>query len=285
VSIKFGVVVNYFSKESHPISVVYSAKFALSLLKNCPEVTEIVLSDGSASRDEEMERFCESLDIQYLHSGRMLSFAEGYNYGAARLTEEWIVTMASDIYVTPTTFTAMGKFIVNNNDLNIGCLIPYLSKSDLPTQQYLTSFFSRDCLSPGMTFNLNVFKKSVFESFGGMTKEYTGNFNDIEMWLKLEEKGLSTFLVGESYAVHYGQLTLNYGSNTNASKDSEHFYKNHPELYDKNGFFHMKFDKIFRSKRLKIMYAANRLLPAGIRNMYLVFMLKTAPILQRKYEK
>lgn len=282
MSISFGVVVNYFSKPSHPASVKYSAKFALTLLKNCSEVSQIVLVDGSATNDHELQIFCESLDVRYLHSGKLMSFAEGYNYGVDYLTEEWIATMASDIYVTPTTFSGMKSFIESNRQLNIGCLIPYLSKSDLPTQQYLTSFFSRDCLAPGMTFNLNVFKKSIYQELGGMTKEYTGNFNDIEMWLKMNEQGLETYLVGQSYAVHYGQLTLNYGSNTNTQIDREKFYKKHPELFEKNGIFSMKFAKILKSKRLKILYELNNFLPLKIRRMFLVFILKTAPLLQRK---
>jgi GT2 family glycosyltransferase len=281
MSIKFGVVVNYFSKKTHPISVKYSAKFALSLLKNCPEVSEIVLSDGSAEQDDELSCFCDSLEIKYVHSGKMMSFAEGYNYGVEHLTEDWIATMASDIYVTPTTFTAIMQFITENEKLNVGCLIPYLSKSDLPTQQFSTSFFSRDCFAPGMTFNLNIFKKNVFEELGGMTREYSGNFNDFEMWLKLKEIGLGVYLVGNSYAMHYGQLTLTYGSNTNAIKDREQFYKKHPYLLEEGSFFNMRIDKFFQSRILKYLYGFKSLLPSTRRNMYIVSLLKILPVLQK----
>ncbi|OCT10701.1 hypothetical protein A8709_22965 [Paenibacillus pectinilyticus] len=281
MSIKFGVVVNYFSKDSHPISVKYSAMFALSLLKNCPEVREIVLSDGSEIPDNDLSSFCESIEIKYLHSGRMMSFAEGYNYGVEHLTEDWIATMASDIYVTPTTFTAIDRFIWKNGDLNIGCLIPYLSRSDLPTQQFSSSYFSRDCESPGMTFNLNIFKKDVYKKLDGMTREYSGNFNDIEMWLKLKEKGLNVYLVGSSYAVHYGQLTLTYGSNTNVNNDKEKFYKKHPQLFEKGSFFDMRMDEFFQSRILKYLYKFKMLLPTAKRKMYIILLLKILPVLQK----
>jgi GT2 family glycosyltransferase len=282
MSVQFGVVVNYFSKPTHPVSVKYSVKFALSLLKNCPEVIEIVLSDGSANRDDELNGFCSSLDIQYLHSGKILTFSEGYNAGVRQLTSDWVVTMASDIYVTPTTFTAINQFITNSKDPNrIGCLIPYLSKSDLPTQQYANSLISRDCRSPGMTFNLNVFNRRVYDLVGGVTKDFTGNFNDFEMCLKLREHDLNVYLVGNSYAVHYGQLTLRFGSHTDSDSDSIAFYKKHPELYEKGGFWSMKFNTFFESKILKAMYFPIRLFPAQFKRKYTILLLKIAPLFQR----
>ncbi|BBI31796.1 glycosyltransferase family 2 protein [Cohnella abietis] len=278
----FGVVVNYFSKPNHPISVKYSVQFALSLLKNCPEVTEIVLSDGSENPDDQLRNFCDSLNMRYLHSGKILSFPEGYNAGVQQLTTEWIVTMASDVYVTPTTFTAIDQFISQHkNPKQIGCLIPYLSKSDLPTQQYTNTMLSRNCQSPGMTFNLNVFRREVYDLVGGMTQDYTGNFNDFEMCLKLRENNLKVYLVGDSYAVHYGQLTLKFGSNTSVDQDKNKFYSNHPHLFERNGLWDMRFNHFFESKSMRSLYTLRNLLPRQLKQKYTVLLLKLAPLLQR----
>jgi hypothetical protein len=51
----FGVVVNYFHREGYPQSVQESARLALSLLKNCPEVTSIILADGSSQVNRDAE--------------------------------------------------------------------------------------------------------------------------------------------------------------------------------------------------------------------------------------
>jgi GT2 family glycosyltransferase len=250
----FGVVVNYFFKEGYPLSVEQSAKFTLSLLKNCQEVTTIILVDGSAQPDENFQKFCESLGIKYAHNGRSMSFAEAYNYGVSLLNEEWVVTMASDIYVYPDSFSRFSKFIETYPDLNIGCLIPYLSRCDLPIQQ--TAQFSKrpDAYASLMTFNMNVFKKEVFEKIGGMTTKYSGNFNDIEMALQLKEMGLDIFLVGGSNVLHYGSLTLRHGTNVNAKNDYKQFYENHPEMRRGGGIWNLKADALFKSPILKLLY-------------------------------
>jgi GT2 family glycosyltransferase len=43
------------------------------------------------------------------------------------------------------------------------------------------------CYAPIMSFNLNVFPRDVFEKIGGLSTNYTGNFNDIDMSLKLKK--------------------------------------------------------------------------------------------------
>jgi GT2 family glycosyltransferase len=253
----FGVVVNYFSKETHPSSVKQSAKFAVSLLKNCSEVTSIVLVDGSAKSDLEMKSYCESLDINYAHSGTTMSFGEAYNYGVSLLSEDWIALMASDIYVYPNTFTAFCKFIENHPALNIGCLIPYLTKCDLPVQQASQYSTRSDCYASIMSFNLNVFKKDIFEKTGGLCTTYSGNFNDIDMCLKLQNLNLDIFLVGDANVVHYGSLTLRHGTTVDNKFDYQQFYADHPELYLSGGLWNLRINQFLRNPILKLLYRLN----------------------------
>jgi GT2 family glycosyltransferase len=281
MSISFGVVVNYFYKETHPQSVKQAVKFALSLLKNCPEVKQIVLSDGSEKFDDDLYHFCNKLGARYIHSGKQMSFPDAYNYGVKYLSEEWIAVMASDIFVTPTTFTAFSNFISKNEHLNIGCLIPYLSKSDFAAQQYISNFFSCDCYASIMTFNLNVFKRDVYNRIGGMSNQYTGNYNDIDMVIKLKKLNLDVFLVGGAYAVHYGQLTLSHGSNTCVEKDFYAFTQNYPGLKDENGVFRLRIDKFLKSSILKVLYKIKYLIcSVKLKRYYIQLILKLIPLLQ-----
>jgi len=253
----FGVVINYFGTKNYPPSVKQSAKFAASLLKNCQEVTSIVLSDGSSELDTDLKNYCESLNIKYIHSGAKMSFAEAYNYGVSHLREDWIVLMASDIYVSRDTFTAFRKFIENYSDLNIGCLIPYLTRCDLPIQQ--ASQYSRkyDCYASLMTLNMNIFKKDVFATLGGLSTRYSGNFNDIDMALKLKKNNLDIFLVGDAYVVHYGSLTLRHGSNVDAKLDYQQFYSDYPEMYLSGGVWNLRINHFLRNPILKFLYRLN----------------------------
>jgi len=279
----FGVVVNYFSQENYPPSVKESAKFAASLLKNCPEVTTIVLADGSSQVDPELKSYCESIGIQYGHSGTTMSFGEAYNYGVSLLTEDWVVLMASDIYIYPDTFTAFHKFIKNHPDLNIGCLIPYLTKCDLAIQQASQSSRKYDCYASIMSFNLNVFRKDVFKKTGGLCKRYSGNFNDIDMCMKLNEMGLDIFMVGEAYVVHYGSLTLRHGSSVDGNFDYQQFYADYPQMYRSGGLWNLRIDHFLRHPLLKILYRLNARFgrDAQRRKARLEWVLKLVPSLQK----
>lgn len=250
----FGVVVNYFGTESHPPSVKQSAKFALSLLKNCQNVTSIILSDGSSFRDEELQNYCQSLGVKYAHAGKSMSFGEAYNYGVDMLNEDWVATLASDIYVYPNTFSVFRKFIANYQDLKIGCLIPYLSRCDLPIQEAFQFSKKEDCYASIMSLNFNIFNRKTFKKLGGFCTRYSGNFNDIDMCVKLQEMGLDIFLVGEAYVLHYGSLTLRHGTNVDAKSDYKQFYADYPNLYLTGGLWNLGIDQFIRHPILKFLY-------------------------------
>lgn len=252
----FGVAVNYFAKADHPPSVKQSAKFAVSLLKNCPEVTSVVLVDGSDTADEEFHSYCESIGVKYQHSGHSMSFAEAYNYGVDFLSEDWIVTMASDIYVFPDTFTGFKQFIDKHQDLQIGCLIPYLSRCDLPMQRTSHSSQKFSCYAPIMSYNLNVFPKEVFAKIGGLSTRYSGNFNDIDTTLKLQSMGLEVVMVS-SYVHHYGRLTLRHGTNVDARNDWQQFYQDYPELKCNSDLWNLRLDRFLRHPLLKLVFQLN----------------------------
>lgn len=279
----FGAVVNYFSKGNHPPSVKQSAKFAVSLLKNCPEVTSIVLADGSSEVDQELEAYCESIGIKYAHSGTMMSFGEAYNYGVSLLSEDWIVLMASDIYVYPETFTAFSKFIENHPELKIGCLIPYLTRADLPIQQASQYSEKTDCYASIMSINLNVFKKDVFKELGGLCTRYSGNFNDIDMCIQLQKRDLDILLVGDAYVHHYGSLTLRHGSNVDGKLDYKQFYADYPEMYLSGGLWNLQINQFLRHPVLKILYRMNARFGKNAQNRKarLDWVLRLVPRLQK----
>lgn len=280
----FGVVVNYFATENYPPSVKQSAKFAVSLLKNCQEVTSIVLVDGSDNPDIELKNYCEHLGIIYGHSGERMSFGEAYNYGVGMLKEDWIALMASDIYVYPYTFSEFRNFIDKYPNLRIGCLIPYLTRCDLPIQQSYQFSQKDDCYASIMTLNLNVFKKDVFEKVGGINTKYTGNFNDIDLALKLKEIGCDIFLVaGASSVVHYGRLTLQHGSSVDGNYDYKQFYDDHPEMYLSGGFWNLSIDKFIRHPILKFLYRLNARFGRNPENkkQRLAWVLRQVPALQK----
>lgn len=277
----FGIVVNYFSRPNHPPSIRQSAVFALSLLKNCSEVTSIVLVDGSGESDLEMENACASLGAKYCHFGRMLSFGEAYNKGAELLTEAWIVTMASDIYVYPDTFLRFRKFIEAHPQAPVGCLIPYLSACDYPVQLSHQSSRRVNCDAGVMTYNLNVFPRDVFWKLGGLSESYTGCYNDVDTSIKIKKLKLRVFLV-DTFALHYGRLTLVYGSNADWNTDAAAFFQDYPELKSESYLWNIDLNYFLRSPLLKFVFSvANAIRPRRLRTPLMIWILRSIPRLQK----
>ena len=260
----FGVVVNYFSNKSFPLKIKQSAKFALSLLLNCEDVSSVVLSDGSNEPDEEMKNYCESLMIKYVHQGKKTNFGESFNYGVSFLEEEWIALMNSDIYVYPDTFLQFHRFIERHSNLNIGCLIPYLAKSDFPLQ---ANSIRRNAYASLMTYNLNIFKKEVLARIGGVSTDFSGCFNDVDACIKLKRLGLDVYIVGHAYALHYGRLTIDT-CGQEFLDDEKVFLSKYPQLYDKNGFWYLKTDKFLRSGFLKLLFYLVRCFSSKLSNCW-----------------
>lgn len=252
----FGVAVNHFRKPDHPLSVLQSTKFALSLLKSCVEVTTIVLIDSSGRHDADLESFCQSIGVIYKHYDRVLSFAESYNFGVACLEEDWVVTMASDIYVRGDTFGRFKRFIEDNPTVPIGCLIPYLSSCVYPVQEASDNMLRHTCYSGIMTYNLNVFPKQVFQEIGGLSEKYSGNFNDIDTCIQLKKKNLRVVLVN-IFVHHFGGMTLQHGTNVKGEADFVQFQSEYPDFTADSGLFQVRLDKLLEHSLLRLVSQAS----------------------------
>ena len=277
----FGVAINHFQKPGHPLSVQQSTQFAVALLKNCLEVTSIIVIDSSADSNGDLSDYCLRVGAKYVHYGRVLSFSEAYNLGVGQLQEEWVATMASDIYVLPDTFTVFKRFIETHPVLPIGCLIPYLSTSDYPPQEASRLGQKRCCYSGIMTYNLNIFPKQVFGAIGGLSNQYSGNFNDIETSLRLRAMDLQVVLV-DSFAYHYGRMTLQHGSTTDLTEDCKVFRRNHPQMLSSHLSSRVRLDRIYTHPLLRAVYSiSSNIRPRRFRANLEQWTYRNLPKLQR----
>lgn len=276
----FGIAINYFSKNDYPGYVRESVRFSMSLLRSCSEVSRIILVDSGESSDEEIEKFCLANNISYVHTGEKLSFAKAYNKGVSMLDEEWVVTMASDVYIKKNTFLEFKNFIEKYTHLPIGCLIPYLSHTGLPGQQK-NARAGRSCYFPLMTFNLNVFRREVFEDIKGIRDEYSGNYNDVDVCIRLHENGKKIFLVS-SFAHHYGGLTTDLGSDVDYKTDKIRFFSNYKQYERPGSLWDVDLTPFLQSSVAKVMYRSVCAVPTLNRRRQAVRQfIKFLPHLQR----
>lgn len=232
-----GVVVNYYWQFSYPKSHQISTWVALLKLKETNAAQNIVLVDGSPTADDFIESKCNELEIEYLSSGKRLSYAEGFNKGIEHLSNQFICLMANDILTTRDAFEMLHKWI---NRPDVGCVFPYLSFSDYPGQM---PFFVRKpvtCEPTCMTLNFNLFPRNILEEIGGVDENYSGAYNDVIMLTKIRNKGYKVILVGNTHVVHLGKTTISQGSDYKKDEDFLRFSNEYPQFRAKHGKWQIK---------------------------------------------
>ena len=230
----FEVVLNHFSVDgaSH---LRLSTLFAASLSLRDALVSNVTVVDGSPSVDEELRASVERIGGRYHHEGRKLGFAEGYNIGAKLTSAKWLVLSASDIYPSLDLFQQALKAIETFGE-EVGCIIPHLTKSDLPIQESRW-YPQTTCSVPLMTLNLNVFRRDTFFELGGVPTEYSGAFNDVDLSIKILERGLKILMI-PALCNHFGRLTWETSSSDyKYINDRETFSRKYPSFVDLGYFW------------------------------------------------
>jgi GT2 family glycosyltransferase len=181
-------------------------EFALRCYRaSTPTDHELILVDGSATRDARLAEICDELGYRYLHQGRRLAFAEGYNAGMAESRAPWVVLAASDIFVVPGW---LEKLLAEANRTGAWMAAPYLSFSDYPSQrlQYVVS--PQTFVPNHLTFNLNLISRQCIEEVGLLDEQFSGCFNDVDYVLRIRAAGGEVILANCGEITHLGSATL-----------------------------------------------------------------------------
>lgn len=73
--------------------------------------------------------------------------------------------------------------------------------------------------------------KELFLSIGGFDEGLIHSYSDIDLCLRLKEKGYSTICVADASAYHYGSSTINSGMSANLKEDTKGvFMGKHPNI-------------------------------------------------------
>lgn len=234
---KVGFVVNYYWRPTYPKSVRSSATLAIHMLRNCTFIDQIVLVDGSSNPDFEIKDICEQSEIIYIHMGKELKLAEGFNVGWKRLDTYYVGLMASDVFPFPETIAALLDAI---SLPDIGSVSPFLDFCDYPGQMAAYVRKPVSCEPTSLTLNLNIFKRSVLESINGIDENYTGGFNDVIMLMKIRQKGFRVLLIGNTRVTHIGGITVANGTNFLLSEDNVQFTQEFPQVRTNHGKWNIK---------------------------------------------
>jgi GT2 family glycosyltransferase len=272
-----GFVINYYRRPSFPPSHRTATTLSIQALKENIGVGHVILVDGSNQPDLYMQDVCNREGIDYLHTGKELTFAQGYNIGWKLLGEPYVGFMANDTFPSKGTISNLLEYI---KLLDVGCVFPYISYCDYPGQIYTFARRPITCEPTIMTLNLNIFKREVLEKVMGVDDGYSGCYNDIILLMKIRSTGYRVVLVGNTRVFHMGQMTLSQGSTYAQEKDIRKFKEQYSSYMAEHGIFgvsHWKWPLATTRIVALLWWLSQNNMSATLRNLIQNFVMKLEP--------
>jgi len=274
---QLGMVVNFFAGRADDSTrglIVSATDTALRLLQRADIVSSILVVDGTSEPCRPMRAVCEALGVAYHHAGRGLSYVEAYNIGWRQLTHEFVGLMAND--VAPHPAASITRLLDCLRDSQVGCVFPYLAtvrEANDETQQ--PGFFGRgrhSCEPASMTLNLNLFRRAVLESIGGLDERYRVGYQEPLLLIKIRSLGYRAVMVGGTRALHYDGLNKATGATETSrsliDEDTRRWHAEHPGHADPYGLAHLKLwaTPFSTSRRHRALWWAAYHLPRRLRS-------------------
>lgn len=280
----FSVVINYFNMDVDAYQLAAACLFSAALANEDELVLEVIVVDGSLMPDPHLASQLTRIGCKYIHEGRQLTFAEGYNLGASHARAEWIVLCASDVFPSITFFREVQLLISELSSDRIGCIVPRLTISDLPAQESQLLQWGTYAL-PMMTLNLNVIHRRLLEEIGGVPAAYGGGYNDILMAMRIKEKGRSIFMI-PTRCTHYGQLTRRVGgSNFRFNEDRARFVAENPQMVDLGSIWDLRVSSLTTNRFARVLWSASRVFGRGRIRRRVCYSLVTLTALLQRIER
>lgn len=258
-------VINHFQPEGAGPHIEASTLFSASLAVRSPLVAKVLVVDGSRHENPALAAALRAFGADYHHAGRSLGFAEGYNLGLSRSDQPWTILCANDIYPSLDIFRALHDASGKGLDSTVGCVVTYLTRSDLGLQAAWDLAGAAPVDIPLMTLNINAFPTEYLRSIGGVPQEFSGAYNDVMMSYRIKQDG-RRILLAPVQCMHFGSLTLDTGpSSVDFDTDCAHMPKAYPQLYQEGGIWELDIGQFANSRLLKLMAKAIWLLPVNRR--------------------
>jgi GT2 family glycosyltransferase len=234
---------------------------------------DLILVEGHREVDAALAIVCEELGYQYLHLGRRLSFAQGYNAGLQTAKGPWRVLAATDVFVVQGW---LEKLLTAAKTTNAWMISPYLSMSDYPAQQIRYPLSFRTFVPEFLTFNLNLMAPHCLEKVGFLDEQFSGSFNDVDYTLRIRQQGGEVAVVFCGEIMHLGRGTRGTsGANeVMRSRDLPAFHAKWPGIWD------TRTCRLNHQRGLKKwLLAIERMLPARLSPLCLQLISRIEPLI------
>lgn len=257
------------------VSVIIPSKDNPGILENCmnslkklhADLEIIVVDNGS--KEENRQRIKEMTSgMKYIYQPMEFNFSFMCNTGAENATKElllflnddivvceddWLQTM-SDMAVRPFTGAVGMKLYYPDSrliqhagvvNLPIGPDHKLLRFSDEPDYYFRWNRYRRNCLA--VTGACLMVEKRKFQQVGGFRTELEVNYNDVDLCMRLYERGYHNVVLNDHYAYHYESLSRGINDRPEKmerlTRERELLYRLHPGIRDTDPYFPRELDR------------------------------------------
>lgn len=257
-----------FSNSNKPlVSIIIPTKDNVKLLKTCIESIEakstyenyeiIVVDNGS--KKEETKKYFDHLKHKILAYDKPFNFATINNFAVKNvqgnyviflnddtevISQDWIEKMLEHSMKSNVGVVGVLLFYLNETIQHAGVLIGVggvtshafegLSRTDSGYKGLVQTL--RECSA--VTGACMMIKKSLFEAVGGFDEKFAYSFNDVDLCLRLREKGYQVIYTPYAQLYHHGSASRPYAED---DKEVRYFVKRWHDLilqgdpyYDRN---------------------------------------------------
>lgn len=223
-----------------------------SILKNSTNYSiELILVDNASTDETSHYLSGVSPKTIVIHNTENKGYAGACNQGILRASSPWIIVMNNDVVVANRWIDGL---LSAAEQFNLDCVTPGIREGqflyDFPTysKEYMATMFHtvRKNVLSGICFAA---KKKVFDTVGLFDENFKlGQFEDADLFLRIEKAGFTSGTVGRSFIHHFGSITQKAMKVDNIKSD--HIINNRQYFNSKWGFSFL--DRLINRNKKKI---------------------------------
>lgn len=212
------------------------------LFETIPDETEVIVIANNPdfrTLDIHVPNRCTLLKFDHT-----LYYPRAVNIGADAAHGEYIVLMDADICVCSGWLEALTACFENHLDVG-GCSAKMLDPYDGRVKEFGIGFtgynfphpfsgragtdalVSQDREVQAFCSAASMYRRSVYLEMGGMDEKLVDGYSDIDLCLRLHEKGLHTYVVANAAVYHHGSSTFGSGMSHHLRADTKGYFMAH----------------------------------------------------------
>lgn len=273
-------VVNYKYKKEPKVTIIIPTKDLSSMLNKCLESIyektkyknyEIMIVDNNSVEEETkelFEKYNKKDNFKVIKYDKEFNFAKINNYAVKKATGDYILFLNNDTevitedwleqmvgYAMQDHIACVGaKLIYENDTIQHGGVI--LGIDGIARHAFLNydadiyGFYGRMTVPwnySAVTAACLMINKKKFEEVNGFTEELKVAYNDIDLNLKLREKGYYNVMLPQVELYHYESKSRGLDTTTEKYKqflkEKEYMENRWPEVLDRDPFYNPNFSK------------------------------------------